>query len=325
MINIGINGMGRIGKNVFNIINMMDNVQVVAFNEASSSMEHLVYQLTNDTIHDMKNNIKIINDMMYIDGRYVHRFKTRKLEELEWGKFNVDVVIEATGRFLTKESCMIHIMNGAKKVIMSAPPKDDTKMYLMGVNENSYNNENIISNGSCTTNCLSPFLKVINDEYNIIEGLMCTIHSTTASQSILDSKNAKNWRLGRASMMNIIPSTTGAAKAVGKVIPSLNNKLTGLAYRVPTLNGSVVDLNITMEKQPTIEEITKLLEEKSSRYLTIAPQGCVSSDIIGNSSSSIVDIELTIKQNNMYKFVLWYDNEYGYSTRLVDLAIHISK
>ena len=331
MIRVGINGMGRIGRNVLRIIENIylknQSIMVVAINESSSELDHLVYQIKNDTIHglDKNNNYMIIDDELYINNHHVMRFKTRDINMLHWNKAKVDVVIEATGKFLTADDCIVHLKNGASKVIISAPPKDNTPMYLMGVNENNYQGENIISNGSCTTNCLAPFLKLLEDNYKIEHGLMSTIHSTTASQSILDSKNFKNWRLGRSASMNIIPSTTGAAKAVGKVIPSLEGKLTGMAYRVPTTNGSVVDLNIVMKSEPSIEEIKLLIEKNKSKFVAFAPEGCVSTDIIGSNVSSIVDIDLSIKINNMYKFVIWYDNEYGYSSRIVDLIFHIMK
>ena len=329
MIKVGINGMGRIGRNVLRIIEKIylknQSIMVVAINEASSELDHLIYQIKNDTIHgiDTFNKYQIIDNELYINNHHVVRFKTRDTNMLKWG--DVDVVVEATGKFLTYDDCLIHLKNGASKVIISAPPKDNTPMYLMGVNQDNYQGENIISNGSCTTNCLAPFLKLLEDNYKIEHGLMSTIHSTTSTQSILDSKNFKNWRLGRSASMNIIPSTTGAAKAVGKVIPSLDGKLTGMAFRVPTTNGSVVDLNLVMKKEPSIEDIKKLIEKNNSKYVSLAPKGCVSTDIIGNSTSSIVDIDLTIKVNNMYKFVIWYDNEFGYSSRIVDLIFHIMK
>ena len=205
---------------------------------------------------------------------------------------------------------------------MSAPPKDNTPIFVIGVNESKYDNQQIISNGSCTTNCLAPFLKILDENFLIKDAMMCTVHATTSSQSLLDSKNKKNWRLGRCSNLNIIPSTTGATKVIDKIIPNLKGKISGMAYRVPVMNGSVVDLNVRLEKELNINHLLDLINKSS--VISLAPTGCVSCDIIDNSSSCILDEELILKQNNFYKFVLWYDNEFGYSNRLVELAQYIS-
>jgi len=335
VINIGINGFGRIGRLVFRVIEERrlkgEAIRVVAINDPFIEKDYLKYLLKNDTVHGKVNyNINYISDKIQINNNLVKLFSEKNPVDIKWDSVNADYVVESTGIFTTIEKASLHLKGGAKKVIITAP-SPDAPMYVMGVNENKYNlNENIVSNASCTTNCLAPLVKVINDNYGVIEGLMTTVHSLTATQKTVDGPSGKDWRGGRAAGYNIIPASTGAAKAVGKVIPELNGKLTGMAFRVPTADVSVVDLTVRIEKPTKLSDliniIKKISENDMKGILNYTEEPLVSSDFIGNSHSSIVDINACIQLNdNFIKLVSWYDNEWGYSNRVVDLLIHINK
>lgn len=332
-VSMGINGFGRIGRLVFRAACDNPEVTVKAINDLID-IEYMAYLLKYDTVHgkfpgtvdfDAKSNVLIVN------GNRITVFKEKSPENIPWGSVNVDYVCESTGFFLSKDLAMGHIKGGAKKVIMSAPPKDDTKILVMGVNHKEYTSDmTVVSNASCTTNCLAPLAKVIHDNFTMTEGLMTTVHAMTATQLIVDgpSRGGKDWRGGRSASQNIIPSSTGAAKAVGKVIPSLNGKLTGMAFRVPTIDVSVVDLTFKIEKPAKYEQIIDALKAASNKelkgILDVIDEEVVSSDFLRDKHSSIVDVKAGIALNdNFIKIVSWYDNEWGYSNRLVDLAVHM--
>lgn len=325
---IGINGMGRIGKCVYRIMRER-GYKVPIINDPGHDVDSIIYTLVYDTVSPSKekaykkgdNEFSYRNDMTVITN-----FKNP--EEIPWRTHEVDIVIESSGFFLKSDECMKHIKAGAKKVIITAP-SPDAKMIVMGVNQDSYGGEKVISNASCTTNCLAPIAKILHDEYTILEGLMTTIHAATATQRVVDGVTNKKKRLER-SAANIIPSSTGAAKAVGKVIPELQDKLTGTAFRVPVLNVSVVDLTIRTQNETSMEEITSLLKSASSGkmrgILSYTEDQLVSSDFNGNEHSSIYDAKASMQLNSrFFKIISWYDNEYGYSCRVVDLAEFISR
>ena len=334
VINIGINGFGRIGRLVFRVIEERrlkgEPIRVVAINDPFIEKDYLKYLLKNDTVHGKVNyNINYISDKIQINNNLVKLFSEKNPADIKWNNVNAEYIVESTGVFTTIERASLHLKGGAKKVIITAPSAD-APMYVMGVNENKYNlNENIVSNASCTTNCLAPLVKVIDDNYGVIEGLMTTVHSLTATQKTVDGPSGKDWRAGRTAGYNIIPASTGAANAVGKVIPELNGKLTGMAFRVPTADVSVVDLTVRIQKSTKLSDliniIKKISESDMKGILSFTEEPLVSSDFIGNSHSSIVDINACIQLNdNFIKLVSWYDNEWGYSNRVVDLLIHIS-
>ena len=326
MIKVGINGFGRI---VMRVSLERDNVDVVAVNDPFIDVEYMKYMLTYDTIHGKYNaDIKVEGNDLVINGKTVKVFNCMEPSEIPWGEVGAEYVVESSGVFTTTEKAQAHLKGGAKKVVISAPSKD-AKMFVMGVNNNEYTSDmNIVSNASCTTNCLAPLAKVINDNFGIVEGLMTTVHSATATQKTVDGPSKKDWRGGRAATYNIIPSSTGAAKAVGKVIPSLNGKLTGMSFRVPTLDVSVVDLTCRLEKGVSYEEIVEKIKEACNGELkgimSWTDEDVVSSDFISDPHTSIFDVKAGIQlSDNFVKLVSWYDNEWGYSNKVVDLITHM--
>jgi glyceraldehyde 3-phosphate dehydrogenase len=324
-IKIGINGFGRIGRLVFRASLDHENVEVVGINDLITP-DYMAYMLKYDTMHGRFNGtVDYTDHSIIVNGHEIAVFAERNPADLPWAKVGAEYVVESTGLFLTKEKAQGHIDGGAKKVIMSAPSKDDTPMFVMGVNNNTYTTDmNFVSNASCTTNCLAPIAKVLNDKFGIKEGLMTTVHSTTATQKTVDGPSMKDWRGGRAASGNIIPSSTGAAKAVGKVIPSLNGKLTGMSMRVPTLDSSVVDLTVNLEKPAKYDEICAAMKEASEGELKgilgYTEDAVVSSDFLGDPHTSIFDATAGIALTDTFvKVVSWYDNEWGYSNKVVDL------
>ncbi|KAG2702650.1 hypothetical protein I3760_06G100100 [Carya illinoinensis] len=332
-IKIGINGFGRIGRLVARVVLQRNDVELVAVNDPFINTDYMTYMFKYDTVHGhwKHHDIKVKDSNTLLFGeKAVTVFGVRNPEEIPWGQTGAEYIVESTGVFTDKEKAAAHLKGGAKKVIISAPSKD-APMFVVGVNEKEYKPElDIISNASCTTNCLAPLAKVINDNFGIVEGLMTTVHSITATQKTVDGPSSKDWRGGRAASFNIIPSSTGAAKvAVGKVLPALNGKLTGMAFRVPTVNVSVVDLTVRLEKKATYEEIKNAIKEASEGKLKgilgYTEDDVVSSDFVGDNRSSIFDAKAGIALNdNFVKLVSWYDNEWGYSTRVVDLIVHIA-
>ncbi|MCM1404065.1 MAG: type I glyceraldehyde-3-phosphate dehydrogenase [Prevotella sp.] len=332
---IGINGFGRIGRLMLRNTLQRKDATVVAVNDPFVTLDYAAYLLTYDTVHGQLNaDIKVddAQKALIINGQTVKFYTEKEPINIPWGKNRVDVVIEATGVFLTSEKCQAHLDAGAGKVIITAPAKDQvTPTYVMGVNEKTYQpTQRIISNASCTTNCLAPLCKVIHGRFGIENGLMTTVHAVTATQNTVDGASAKNWRLGRAAYHNMIPSTTGAAKAVGLVIPDLAGKLTGTSLRVPVDNVSVVDLTCTLQKAASQAEICAALKDASEHELkgilqyTEVP--VVSSDIIGNPHTAVFDAKASVFLNDHFvKLLAWYDNEWGYSVKTVDLAVHIGK
>lgn len=329
MIKVGINGFGRIGRLVMRVSLERDEVDVVAVNDPFIDVEYMKYMLTYDTIHGKyKADIKVVGNDLVINGKTVKVFNCMEPSEIPWGEVGVEYVVESSGVFTTTEKASAHLKGGAKKVVISAPSKD-AKMFVMGVNNDEYTSDmDIVSNASCTTNCLAPLAKVINDNFGIIEGLMTTVHSVTATQKTVDGPSKKDWRGGRAATYNIIPSSTGAAKAVGKVIPSLNGKLTGMSFRVPTLDVSVVDLTCRLEKGATYDEIVEAIKKACDNELkgimSWTDEDVVSSDFISDPHTSIFDVKAGIQlSDNFVKLVSWYDNEWGYSNKVVDLITHM--
>ena len=328
-IKVGINGFGRIGRLVFRAAMNNDNVQIVGINDLIS-VEYMVYMLKYDSVHGRFNGTVDVKDgNLLVNGNVIRVTAERDPANLKWNEVEAEYVVESTGLFLTQETAEKHIQAGAKRVVMSAPSKDTTPMFVMGVNHKNYNGETIVSNASCTTNCLAPLAKVINDKFGIVEGLMTTVHATTATQKTVDGPSAKDWRGGRAAANNIIPSSTGAAKAVGVVIPELNGKLTGMAFRVPTLDVSVVDLTCRIEKTASYAEICAALKEASEGELKgilgYTNEDVVSSDFIGEAQTSVFDEKAGIALNgNFVKLVSWYDNEWGYSNKVVELICHMA-
>lgn len=327
-IKVGINGFGRIGSLVARVLLERDNVELVAIN-STTSPEYTAYHLKYDSVHGtFKGDVQVDGNDLIVNGKKIILFSDRDPSNLKWGEVGADYIIESTGAFLTKESAEAHLKVGAKKVILSAPSKDDTPMYVMGVNHTELTDDiKILSNASCTTNCLAPLAKIINDNFGIAEGLMTTVHATTASQKTVDANSKKDWRSGRSALNNIIPASTGAAKAVGKVIPSLNGKLTGMAFRVPTANVSAVDLTVRLEKPTTYEEICKVIKDASEGdmkgVMGYTEDAVVSQDFIGDSRGSIFDKNAGIMLSPTFvKLVSWYDNEMGYCHKLADLTVH---
>ncbi|CAI7598918.1 hypothetical protein N7455_003671 [Penicillium solitum] len=331
VVQVGINGFGRIGRIVFrNAINNPD-VEVVAVNDPFIETHYAAYMLKYDSTHgQFKGEIEHVEDGLIVNGKKVTFFTERDPAAIPWGKAGAAYIVESTGVFTTQEKASAHLKGGAKKVIISAPSAD-APMFVMGVNNKSYTKDvNVLSNASCTTNCLAPLAKVINDNFGIVEGLMTTVHSYTATQKTVDAPSSKDWRGGRTAAQNIIPSSTGAAKAVGKVIPELNGKLTGMAMRVPTANVSVVDLTCRIEKGASYEEIKAVIKAASENgelkgILGYTEDQVVSTDLNGDERSSIFDAAAGIALNaNFIKLVSWYDNEWGYSRRVVDLISYIA-
>jgi len=328
-IKIGINGFGRIGRIAFRIASERPDVEVVGINDLLD-VEHLAYLLKYDSVHGkFKGSIEVNDGNLVVNGNVIRVTAERNPEDLNWDSIGVDVVMECTGIFTTLDGAQKHITAGAKKVAISAPSAD-APMFVMGVNHNDITSDNkIVSNASCTTNCLAPLAKVINDNFGLAEGLMTTVHAATATQFTVDGPSRKNYRLGRASLNNIVPASTGAAKAVGKVIPELNGKLTGMAFRVPTVDVSVVDLTCRLERSATFDEVKDAIKKASENdlkgILGYTEEGVVSQDFVSESKTSTFDANASIGLNdNFVKLISWYDNEYGYSSKLVDLAQYIN-
>lgn len=329
-IKVGINGFGRIGRLVFRAAQSRSDIQVVAINDLID-VDYIAYMLKYDSTHGIfDGSVEVKDGKLVVNGNEIRVSSEKSPSSLKWGEVGADYIVESTGIFLTKETAQGHIDAGAKKVIMSAPSKDDTPMFVMGVNESSYTSDmKFVSNASCTTNCLAPIAKVLNDNWGIEEGLMTTVHATTATQKTVDGPSAKDWRGGRGAGQNIIPSSTGAAKAVGKVIPELNGKLTGMAFRVPTPNVSVVDLTVRLKKGATYEEICAKMKEVSETsmkgILGYTEDHVVSTDFNGDPRTSIFDAGAGIQLNDKFvKVVSWYDNEWGYSVKVIDLLVYIA-
>jgi glyceraldehyde 3-phosphate dehydrogenase len=329
-IKVAINGFGRIGRLMFRAACERDDMQVVAINDLQD-VDYMAYMLKYDSTHGrFQGKVTVEGGQMLVNGNVIRVTAERDPAALNWGEFDVDVVAEATGIFMTDEAARKHIQAGAKKVVMTGPSKDSTPMFVMGVNHHRYAGEDIVSNASCTTNCLAPLAKVINDSFGIVEGLMTTVHSTTATQNTVDGPSHKDWRGGRGAGQNIIPSSTGAAKAVGKVIPELNGKLTGMAFRVPTPNVSVVDLTVRLEKPASYDTICATIKAAADGELKgilgYTEDAVVSTDFLGETCTSVFDASAGIALNdNFVKLVAWYDNEMGYSHKVLDLIAHISR
>lgn len=330
-VKVGINGFGRIGRIVFRNAVEHGDIEVVAINDPFIDLDYMVYMFKYDSTHGrFKGTVTAENGKLVINGKAVTVFGERDPSAIKWGEAGADYVVESTGVFTTIDKASAHLKGGAKKVIISAPSAD-APMFVCGVNLDSYKSDmNIVSNASCTTNCLAPLVKVLNDKYTVIEGLMTTVHATTATQKTVDGPSHKDWRGGRGASANIIPSSTGAAKAVGKVIPELNGKLTGMAFRVPTADVSVVDLVARIEKPATYEEIKATMKAASEGELKgilgYTEDELVSTDFVGSTESSIFDAKAGISLNkNFVKLISWYDNEYGYSRRVCDLIAHMAK
>ncbi|MEJ5211327.1 MAG: type I glyceraldehyde-3-phosphate dehydrogenase [Burkholderiales bacterium] len=331
-IKVGINGFGRIGRMAFRAIaKEFPNLEVVAINDLLEP-DYLAYMLRYDSVHGRFNgDIKVDGNYLIVNGKKIRLTAEKDPANLKWNEAGADLVLECTGFFLDEESCQAHLKAGAKKVIMSAPSKDKTPMFVYGVNHNSYAGQAIVSAASCTTNCLAPVAKVLHDNWGIKRGLMSTVHAATATQKTVDGPSKKDWRGGRGILENIIPSSTGAAKAVGKVLPELNGKLTGMAFRVPTSDVSVVDLTVELEKPAKYEEICAAMKKASqegdiSRTLGYTDEKVVSTDFRGCGYSSIFDAEAGIALDDTFvKVVAWYDNEYGYTCNMLRFAEHIAK
>ena len=330
MIKIGINGFGRIGRLVFRVAVNRPNVEVVAINDLLD-VEYIAYMLKYDSTHGrFDGEVSVADGKLIVNGKNVRITQEKDPANLKWNEVGADYIIESTGLFLTKETAEAHLKAGAKKVVLSAPSKDDTPMYVMGVNHKSIKaSDTIVSNASCTTNCLAPIAKVLNDKFGILEGLMTTVHAVTATQKTVDGPSKKDWRGGRGAGQNIIPSSTGAAKAVGKVIPELSGKLTGMAFRVPTPNVSVVDLTVRLSKETSYAEICNAMKAASEGELKgilgYTEDDVVSTDFMGDIRTSIFDKGAGIMLSPTFvKVVSWYDNEMGYSSKMVDLVEYIA-
>lgn len=330
VIKVGINGFGRIGRTVFREAQKRSDIEIVAINDLLD-VNYMAYMLKYDSTHGrFDGTIEVDNGQLIVNGKIIRVTTERDPNNLKWGEIGVDVVAEATGIFLTDETARKHITSGARKVVLTGPSKDNTPMFVKGVNFDKYRGQDIVSNTSCTTNCLAPLAKVINDNFGIIEGLMTTVHATTATQKTVDGPSHKDWRGGRGAAQNIIPSSTGAAKAVGKVLPELNGKLTGMAFRIPTPNVSVVDLTVRLEKAASYEDIKKVIKAASEGsmkgILGYTEDDVVSTDFNGEVCTSVFDAKASIALNdNFVKLVSWYDNETGYSNKVLDLITHISR
>ncbi len=332
MTKIGINGFGRIGRFVFRASTKRDDIEVVAINDLLP-VDYMAYMLKYDTMHgqfDGSVDFDMEKSELIVNGKHIRVTACKNPAEINWGAVGAEYVVESTGLFLTEEKAQAHIEAGAKYVVMSAPSKDATPMFVCGVNDKTYAGQTFVSNASCTTNCLAPIAKVLNDKFGITDGLMTTVHSTTATQKTVDGPSMKDWRGGRAASGNIIPSSTGAAKAVGKVIPELNGKLTGMSMRVPTLDVSVVDLTVNLAKPATYAEICAAMKEASEGELKgilgYTEDAVVSSDFLGDTRTSIFDAKAGIALTDTFvKVVSWYDNEIGYSNKVLDLIAVMKK
>lgn len=327
-IKVGINGFGRIGRFVFRAAAERNDIEIVGINDLID-VDYMAYMLKYDSTHGRFNGtVDVEGGQLIVNGKAVRVTAERNPADLKWDEIGVDVVVESTGLFLTDETARKHIEAGAKKVVMSAPSKDATPMFVMGVNNDSYQGQDIVSNASCTTNCLAPVAKVLNDKWGITDGLMTTVHATTATQKTVDGPSVKDWRGGRGASQNIIPSSTGAAKAVGKVIPELNGKLTGMSFRVPTPNVSVVDLTVNLAKPASYEDICQAMKDAANSELNgvlgYTEDQVVSNDFIGETCTSVFDAGAGIALTDTFvKVVSWYDNEIGYSTKVLDLVAYI--
>jgi len=332
-VTVGINGFGRIGRLVFRASLNRDDIDVVGVNDPFLDAEYMAYLLKYDSVHGTlpdSTTIEADGNCLIVNGKKIAVSAERSPADIGWGACGAEYVVESTGVFLTKEKAQGHIDGGAKRVVMSAPSKDDTPMFVMGVNNEKYSADmTFVSNASCTTNCLAPLAKVLHDNFGIVEGLMTTVHAMTATQKVADGPSGKNWRDGRAASANIIPASTGAAKAVGKVIPELNGKLTGMAFRVPVTNVSVVDLTCRLEKEASYDDIKAAMKAASEGamkgVLKYTEDAVVSSDFIGESCTSIFDAGAGISLSPQFaKLISWYDNEWGYSSKVLDLITHMS-
>ncbi|MDY6147987.1 MAG: type I glyceraldehyde-3-phosphate dehydrogenase [Porphyromonas sp.] len=331
MIKVGINGFGRIGRLVFRASLLREDMQVVAINDLID-VEYMAYMLKYDSVHGRFNGTVGVEDgMLVVNGRRIRVTAEKDPADLRWNEVGAEYVVESTGRFLTKELAQGHITAGAKYVVMSAPSKDDTPMFVTGVNLDKYvPGTQFVSNASCTTNCLAPLAKVLNDKFGLEQGLMTTVHAATATQKTVDGPSAKDWRGGRSAIGNIIPSSTGAAKAVGKVIPELNGKLTGMSFRVPTMDVSVVDLTVQLRKPATYAEVCQAMKDAANGSLKgimeYVDEDVVSTDFTGDAHTSIFDAKAGIALTDTFmKLVAWYDNEWGYSNKVLCLVAHMAK
>lgn len=328
-IRIGINGFGRIGRLAFRQAMASPDVEVVAINDLIA-VDYLAYLLRYDSTHRrFPGDIAVENGHLVVNGQTIRVTAERDPGQLRWGDVNVDYVLESSGLFLTADKARAHLEAGAKRVVMSAPSKDDTPMFVMGVNHTTYNGQDIVSNASCTTNCLAPLAKVVNDNFGIVSGLMTTVHATTATQKPIDSPSLKDWRGGRGAGQSIIPSSTGAARAVGRVIPELNGKLTGMAFRVPTPDVSVVDLTVNIARPTSYDEVKQAMKAASknglSGILGYTEDPIVSNDLLGESCTSVFDAGAGMALNDQFmKLVAWYDNEWAYSCKCIDLIRHMA-
>ena len=329
---IGINGFGRIGRLVFRSAIDNPKVEIRGINDPFLDVAYMAYMLKYDSVHgQFKGTIETGENFLVVNGKKVMVYASMEPAGIPWKDCGAEYIVESTGVFLTKEKAQGHITAGAKKVVMSAPSKDDTPMFVMGVNQDKYTKDmTFVSNASCTTNCLAPLVKIIHDNFGVVEGLITTVHSTTATQKTVDGPSSKDWRGGRAAAANIIPSSTGAAKAVGKVIPSLNGKLTGMSMRIPTINVSVVDLTVRLANPTSYEDIKAAIKKASETNLKgivgYTEDDVVSTDFIGDSRTCIFDAKAGIPLNDTFvKLVAWYDNEWGYSCKIVDLIMHMAK
>ncbi|VFP83677.1 type I glyceraldehyde-3-phosphate dehydrogenase [Buchnera aphidicola] len=328
-IKVAINGFGRIGRMIFRIAQKKPNIEIIAINDLLDA-KYIAYMLKYDSTHGLFcGSIIEKKDYLLVNNKKINIFSERDPKKIDWKSLNIDIVIESTGIFLTTKSASQHIVAGAKKVILTGPSQDDTPMFVKGVNFSKYNGQKIVSNASCTTNCLAPLAKIINDEFEIIEGLMTTVHATTATQKTVDGVSLKDWRGGRGALQNIIPASTGAAKAVGKILPELNGKITGIAFRVPVANVSVVDFTVKLKKQVSYTDICAAIKLASNTYMKdvvgYTDEAVVSSDFNGSYLTSIFDEKAGLALNKDFvKLISWYDNEIGYSTKVLDLAEWIS-
>jgi glyceraldehyde 3-phosphate dehydrogenase len=331
-IKVGINGFGRIGRMAFRAAAKdFQNIEIVAINDLLDP-EYLAYMLKHDSVHGLfAGDVSVVDGHLVVDGKTIRITAERNPADLKWGEVGADLILECTGFFLTKESCQAHLDAGAKKVVQSAPSKDDTPMFVFGVNDDKYKGEAIVSAASCTTNCLAPIAKVVNDNFGIKRGLMTTVHAATATQKTVDGPSMKDWRGGRGILENIIPSSTGAAKAVGVVLPELNGKLTGMAFRVPTSDVSVVDLTVELEKEASYPEICAVMKAASEQgqlkgVLGYTEEKVVSTDFRGNTAPSTFDAGAGIALDSTFvKLVAWYDNEYGYTCNMMRLVELVGK
>ena len=331
-IKVGINGFGRIGRMAFRAAAKdFTNIEIVAINDLLDP-EYLAYMLKHDSVHGLfSGDVSVVDGHLVVDGKTIRITAERNPADLKWDEVGADLILECTGFFLTKESCQAHLDAGAKKVVQSAPCKDDTPMFVFGVNDNEYKGEAIVSAASCTTNCLAPMAKVVNDNFGIKRGLMTTVHAATATQKTVDGPSMKDWRGGRGILENIIPSSTGAAKAVGVVLPELNGKLTGMAFRVPTSDVSVVDLTVELEKEASYDEICAAMKAASESgplkgVLGYTEEKVVSTDFRGNTAPSTFDAGAGIALDSTFvKLVAWYDNEYGYTCNMMRLVELVGK